>query len=279
MSAERSWRASSASIRPHWTSCSRSWRRRSRPRGGAGRQTSLRQVRDLIAKGLLDQAADRAESCHGTRCTAACDRGAPGRHLRQAGLHGEALERYREARALVPPTRDATLGEIRALLALGRAKDAEAPLADDLAARVPRRRGRAGRSGPGAAGPGRRHQRARLRSRGPDARPGPPDLFHLQAQASVRLGDRAAAFAAFNDSALARSLTGPGLVRAGRPGRGAAQLACGSRRLRARPRPAAYLRDRRARPGRSDPPYRVPARGHPGAGTDCWRQTRTSWRP
>ena len=51
------------------------------------------------------------------------------------GLYGEALERYRAARAATPDDPDATLGEIRALLALGWAGDA-APLADELARRV-----------------------------------------------------------------------------------------------------------------------------------------------
>ena len=35
------------------------------------------------------------------------------------GLYGEALKRYRAARAATPDDPDATLGEIRALLSLG----------------------------------------------------------------------------------------------------------------------------------------------------------------
>jgi len=113
------------------------------------------------------------------------------------GLYGEALERYREARAAAPDDPDATLGEIRALLALGWAGDA-APLADELANRV---RGDVEVL----------VARARVRLAVGDAlgaldcireaqvlAPGRPDLFHLQAQVSSRLGDRSAALAAFN---------------------------------------------------------------------------------
>ncbi|HEU4682383.1 MAG TPA: tetratricopeptide repeat protein, partial [Gemmatimonadales bacterium] len=169
---------------------------------------SIYQVRDLIAKGVLDLARSELDR--------AIARGAP-RHatavllgdiFAKRGLHGEALERYREARALVPADSDATLGEIRALLAIGRAKEAQ-PLADELAARLP------GDDDVLAA-------RARVRLALGDANgaldcvgealslaPGRPDLFHLQAQASARMGDRTAALAAFNsalqlDSSLVR---------------------------------------------------------------------------
>src|SRR5207244_9868104 len=49
------------------------------------------------------------------------------------GLHGEALERYREARSLEPGRADARLGEVKALFALGgpRAEEARA-LAEEL---------------------------------------------------------------------------------------------------------------------------------------------------
>ena len=158
---------------------------------------ALQQVRDLIAKGLLDLAR--------TELDRAAARGAP-RHttavllgdiFAKRGLHGEALERYREARALVSADSDATLGEIRALLAQGRAKDADG-LADELANRVPgdvdvlAARARV-RLALGDAGVALECVREALA-----LAPGRPDLYHLQAQVSARQGDRTAALAAFN---------------------------------------------------------------------------------
>jgi cellulose synthase operon protein C len=165
------------------------------PRNGSGNALDL--ARDYIAKGLLDLAT--------SELSRAATRGAPpgatavllGDIFAKRGLYGEALERYREARAVTPDDPDATLGEIRALLSLGWAGDA-APLADELARRV---RGDVEVL----------VARARVRLAVNDAlgaldcireaqtlAPGRPDLFHLQAQVSARLGDRAAALAAFN---------------------------------------------------------------------------------
>ncbi|MGH7514341.1 MAG: tetratricopeptide repeat protein [Gemmatimonadales bacterium] len=158
---------------------------------------ALDLARDYIAKGLLDLAS--------AELSRAAARGAPqggtavllGDIFAKRGLYGEALERYRAARAATPDDPDATLGEIRALLALGWAGDA-APLADELARRV---RGDVEVL----------VARARVRLAVNDAlgaldcireaqtlEPGRPDLFHLQAQVSARLGDRSAALAAFN---------------------------------------------------------------------------------
>jgi cellulose synthase operon protein C len=164
-------------------------------RNGSGNALDL--ARDYIAKGLLDLAT--------SELSRAATRGAPpgatavllGDIFAKRGLYGEALERYREARAVTPDDPDATLGEIRALLSLGWAGDA-APLADELARRV---RGDVEVL----------VARARVRLAVNDAlgaldcireaqtlAPGRPDLFHLQAQVSARLGDRSAALAAFN---------------------------------------------------------------------------------
>ena len=158
---------------------------------------ALDLARDYIAKGLLDLAS--------AELSRAAARGAPhgatavllGDIFAKRGLYGEALERYRAARAAAPDDPDATLGEIRALLSLGWAGDA-APLADELARRV---RGDVEVL----------VARARVRLAVADAlgaldcireaqtlAPGRPDLFHLQAQVSARLGDRTAALAAFN---------------------------------------------------------------------------------
>src|SRR5260370_2830564 len=54
------------------------------------------------------------------------------------GLHGEALERYREARSLAADRVDARLGEVKALFALAgpRAEEARTP-AEELLALAP----------------------------------------------------------------------------------------------------------------------------------------------
>jgi tetratricopeptide (TPR) repeat protein len=158
---------------------------------------ALDLARDYIGKGLLDLAlaeVSRATARGAPRATAAV---LLGDVFAKRGLYGEALERYREARAAAPDDPDATLGEIRALLALGWASDA-APLADELARRV---RGDVEVL----------VARARVRLAVNDAlgaldcireaqslAPGRADLLHLQAQVSSRLGDRSAALAAFN---------------------------------------------------------------------------------
>ncbi|MBA3444831.1 MAG: tetratricopeptide repeat protein [Gemmatimonadales bacterium] len=158
-------------------------------------QDSLALARDLISRGLLD-----AASAELTRATARkAPRGATavllGDIFAKRGFYGEALERYREARVLLPNATDATLGEVRALLALGRANEA-VPLADNLASRrdvevlATRARVRLALEDPAGAQDCVRE----AQSLAPDR----PDLFHLQAQVSVRLGDRAAALAAFN---------------------------------------------------------------------------------
>jgi len=165
--------------------------------GHAAAGDALDLARDYIAKGLLDLAS--------AELSRAAARGAPqgatavllGDIFAKRGLYGEALERYRAARAATPDDPDATLGEIRALLALGWAGEA-APLADELAQQV---RGDVEVL----------VARARVRLAVNDALgaldcireaqaldPGRSDLFHLQAQVSGRLGDRSAALAAFN---------------------------------------------------------------------------------
>src|SRR5258708_39092109 len=52
------------------------------------------------------------------------------------GLHGEALERYREARTLDTANAPAALGEVKSLLAVHRAAEA-LPLAEELVAKAP----------------------------------------------------------------------------------------------------------------------------------------------
>src|SRR6185312_6293084 len=105
------------------------------PAPANGHSGGLDLARDYIAKGLLDLAS--------AELSRAAARGAPraatsvlqGDIFAKRGLYGEALDRYRAARAAAPDDPDATLGEIRALVALGSPADA-APLADALASRV-----------------------------------------------------------------------------------------------------------------------------------------------
>jgi len=52
------------------------------------------------------------------------------------GLHGEALERYREARTLDAANAGAALGEVKSLLAVHRSAEA-LPLAEELVAKAP----------------------------------------------------------------------------------------------------------------------------------------------
>jgi tetratricopeptide (TPR) repeat protein len=158
---------------------------------------ALDLARDYIGKGLLDLALAEISRATGRGAPKAAAAVLLGDVFAKRGLYGEALERYRQARTTDPGNPDATLGEIRALLALGWAADA-APLADELARRV---RGDVEVL----------VARARVRLAVDDAlgaldcireaqsvAPGRPDLLHLQAQVSSRLGDRSAALAAFN---------------------------------------------------------------------------------
>ncbi|HET9039426.1 MAG TPA: tetratricopeptide repeat protein [Gemmatimonadales bacterium] len=158
---------------------------------------ALDLARDYIAKGLLDLASAELSRAAARGAAQGATAVLLGDIFAKRGLYGEALERYRAARAADPDDPDATLGEIRALLSLGWAGDA-APLADELARRV---RGDVEVL----------VARARVRLAVSDAlgaldcireaqtlAPGRPDLFHLQAQVSARLGDRTAALAAFN---------------------------------------------------------------------------------
>ena len=117
------------------------------------------------------------------------------------GLHGEALERYREARSLEPGRADARLGEVKALFALGgpRAEEARG-LAEELLeltpdnvdALVAAAKGRA--AGGDAAGALTALQQAQTRA------PGRADLHKLQGDIAVKVGDKAGALAAYRSA-------------------------------------------------------------------------------
>src|SRR2546423_6558910 len=112
------------------------------------------------------------------------------------GLHGEALERYREARALEADRVDARLGEVKALFALGgrRAEEARA-LAEELLVLAPDHvdalvavaRGRAAAGDAAGAVTGLPQSQTRA--------PGRADLHKLQGDGAMEVGDQQGALA------------------------------------------------------------------------------------
>ncbi len=91
---------------------------------------------DYLSKGLYDRAAAEVSRA----LLRGGDRGdgltLMGDVFVRQGLHGEALERYREARRIDARHARAMMGEARALIALGRAADAR-PVAEDVLAGAP----------------------------------------------------------------------------------------------------------------------------------------------
>jgi len=171
------------------------------PPAGKAADNPLALARDYVSKGLMDVAAAEA--------VRAVQRGASraeagvllGDIFAKRGLHGEALERYREARSLEPGRADARLGEVKALFALGgpRAEEARA-LAEELLeltpdnvdALVAAAKGRA--AGGDAAGALTALQQAQTRA------PGRADLHKLQGDIAVKVGDKAGALAAYRSA-------------------------------------------------------------------------------
>ena len=168
---------------------------------GKAADDPLALARDYVSKGLMDVAAAEA--------VRAVQRGASraeagvllGDIFAKRGLHGEALERYREARSLEPGRADARLGEVKALFALGGPRAAEARgLAEELLeltpdnvdALVAAAKGRA--AGGDAAGALTALQQAQTRA------PGRADLHKLQGDIALKVGDKAGAFAAYRSA-------------------------------------------------------------------------------
>ena len=161
----------------------------------------LALARDYVSKGLMDVAAAeavRAVQRGANRAEAAV---LIGDIFAKRGLHGEALERYREARALEPGRADARLGEVKALFALGgpRADEARglaeellALTPDDVDALVAVAKGRA--AGGDAAGALTALQLAQTRA------PARADLHKLQGDVALRIGDKAGALEAYRSA-------------------------------------------------------------------------------
>ncbi|MDQ6887907.1 MAG: tetratricopeptide repeat protein, partial [Gemmatimonadota bacterium] len=91
----------------------------------------LAVAREYLAAGLLDRATAEISRAMGRGADPAEALTLLGDLFTRQGLHGEALERYRQALALRPDTPRAQAGEARALLLLGRPTDAR-PLAEAL---------------------------------------------------------------------------------------------------------------------------------------------------
>jgi tetratricopeptide (TPR) repeat protein len=157
---------------------------------------TLALARDYVSKGLMELATAEA--------TRAVQRGADradaatllGDIYARRGLHGEALERYREARAQDADRTDALLGEVRALLALDRPGEAMG-LAGTLLERAPedvealvavaRARGATG----DAAGALTALRQAQARA------PARADLHKLQGDVARKIGDKNGALKAY----------------------------------------------------------------------------------
>src|SRR2546428_387394 len=96
----------------------------------------LALARDYVSKGMMDLAV--AEAMRAVQRGA--DRGQAatlvGDIYARRGLHGEALERYREARTLDAANSAAALGEVKSLLAVHRAAES-LPIVEALVAKAP----------------------------------------------------------------------------------------------------------------------------------------------
>ena len=161
-----------------------------------GRDDQLALARDYVSKGLFDLAAAEA--------VRAVQRGADradattliGDLYAKRGLHGEALERYREVRALDPARADARLGEIQALLALGRAAEAGGP-AEELLALVPGDVEALVAVAMARAAQGDAAAALTALQQAQNRAPARADLRKLQGDVLVKVGDRGGALAAY----------------------------------------------------------------------------------
>ncbi|HZB27159.1 MAG TPA: tetratricopeptide repeat protein, partial [Gemmatimonadales bacterium] len=168
----------------------------SQPPAGPAEE-SLALAADFIAKGLLDQATNELNRALARGAPSAATAVMLGDIFARRGFYGEALERYREARSAAPRDSKAILGEIRALLALGRPAEA-APLAEELSSRVSKDAEVLAAKARVRLALGDAAAALETVRQAQDLAPHQPELFQLQAQASVRMGDRAAALTAFH---------------------------------------------------------------------------------
>ena len=172
-----------------------SWRLQRRRPARLAAEDPLGLARDFIAKGLLELATAELERVRGRGVSPSQAAALWGDIFSRRGFHGEALERYREARMADPDSTTAALGEVRSLVALGQGAEAVA-LTATLAERRPgdadvlfaRARALHAAGEPAAAMAAVRAAQA--------VAPGRPDLYQLQALIASELGDTPAALEA-----------------------------------------------------------------------------------
>ncbi|HET7791682.1 MAG TPA: tetratricopeptide repeat protein, partial [Gemmatimonadales bacterium] len=163
------------------------------------RDDPLALARDYLSKGLLDLAS--AEAVRATQRGAHRGEAAVllGDIYAKRGLHGEALERYREARTVGWDRPEARIGEVKALLAMDRfgeglpiAEELLTTSPDDVEVLVAAAKGRA------AAGDasGALTALARAQERAPQR----ADLRKLQGDVALKVGDKAGALAAYSSA-------------------------------------------------------------------------------
>jgi len=159
----------------------------------------LALARDYVSKGMMELAVAEA--------TRAVQRGADagqaatllGDIYARRGLHGEALERYREARTLDAANAVAALGEVKSLLAMHRAAEA-LPLAEALVAKAPEdveilvATAKARAATGDAAGALTALQQAQTRA------PARADLHKLQGDIALKVGERQGARSAYRSA-------------------------------------------------------------------------------
>jgi tetratricopeptide (TPR) repeat protein len=159
----------------------------------------LALARDYVSKGMMDLAV--AEAMRAVQRGA--DRGQAATLLgdiyARRGLHGEALERYREARTLDAANSGAALGEVKSLLAIQRAAEA-LPLAETLVGNAPEdvevlvATAKARAATGDAAGALTALRQAQTRA------PARADLHKLQGDIALKVGDRQGARAAYRSA-------------------------------------------------------------------------------
>ncbi|MFI5280235.1 MAG: tetratricopeptide repeat protein [Gemmatimonadales bacterium] len=104
-------------------------------RPGSG-EDAFAMARDCLSKGLIERAIAEVTRAMSRGADRADGAALLGTIYARRGVHGEALERFREARTLVPAHRAARAGEVRALIQLGRHGEAR-PLAEVLLTGAP----------------------------------------------------------------------------------------------------------------------------------------------
>jgi tetratricopeptide (TPR) repeat protein len=174
---------------------------------GPGRDLSLALARDYISKGLLELASAELNRARRRGASAAQAAVLQGDIFAKRGLHGEALERYREAKEVDHHDIGALVGEVQTLLALSRVDEALQSAAD----LQPRASGNVEALVACAkvrVSVGELVSALDCLKEAQTVTPTRPDLYQLQAQVAVRLGDLEAA-----SDAYGRALTlDPNLV-------------------------------------------------------------------